>query len=68
MAYKVDPKAQAARRKAAAWHKLLNNGFHFVLRHRITGNVIERARHKWELAHTHWLRPFWELVHVDAQV
>lgn len=64
MTYRVDPST----RKAAAWHKLLNNGFHFVLRHPTTGKVIEKARHKWELTHAHRLQPFLELVFVDDQI
>lgn len=68
MAYKIDPKALAARRKAEAWHKLLNNGFHFVLRHPTTGKIEEKARFEAELDLPHRLRPYLELIHVDAQI
>lgn len=64
MAYRVNPKAKAAKR----WHELLNNGFHFVLRHPVTGKVMEKARFEAELDLPHRLQPFLELVHVDKQI
>lgn len=68
MAYKIDPKALAARRKAAGWHALLNNGFHFALCHPTTGAVIEKVRYQWQLTTAHRLRPFLQLVNVDDQI
>ena len=64
MPYRLDPK----RKKRAAIHEALNQGFRFALVDPKTGKMVEKVRERWRLDFKMKFRPDLEFIDLDDEL